>query len=65
MTSATPNNPYEVKLVNHNTRDTKTYHIDAPLEEFLRDVIDFDLSRTFSDNQKRSIVITANPQRKH
>ena len=56
-----------MKLVNHSTKETSSYTLDntTPLHELLKDIIDFDLSRTFGDNQKRSIVITAKPQRKH
>lgn len=71
MTTATQNNatkpPYELHLLNQDTGKRSSYRLEpgTQVADLVRDAIEHDLARAFADGQTRSIVITANPQRKH
>lgn len=49
--------------MNHKTGKVNTYYLDPKtgLKDLLDDAIDLDLARAFTDGQRRSLVITANP----
>lgn len=58
---------YSVTLVDMQTQKRKEYRLSAEesLIDLIRDAVEHDLSRTFTDDRPRAIIIQTKPQRRH